>query len=346
MRFLKVPLFFVKWRYYEYWPWWFFYFPMLPYWFFLALKCRSFSFFTATNTNIEMGGFFGERKMDILKQIPDKYIPISFSIAPNTPAKDLLNIIGSNEIAFPFIVKPNVGERGNQVEKIETLKELLIYNQNAKSEYIIQEFVTFSVELGVLFIRLPDEAKGRITSVTMKEFLSIKGDGFSSVLSLINQNQRARFQIPNLTKKLGSKILSIPESDEYILLEPIGNHCKGTRFINGNHLINERLNLVFNEISKDMNGFYYGRFDLKVKSLDDLYKGNNIKILELNGASSEPGHIYDSSVGLLQAYRSLGYHWNQLSQIATQNMRKGIKPASISSIIRTIWSHFFQNIDS
>lgn len=336
-----MPLFIIKWTQYEYWPWWFFYIPLLPYWLWLAFKTKSLAYFTATNTNIELGGFFGESKIDILKQIAPEYKPKTFFVPKETGFETVQETMNLAQIQFPIVAKPNVGERGFEVEKILNQAQLENYHQHALDEYIIQEFVDFDLELGVLFCRMPDEETGKITSVTIKEFLTVKGDGRSSILQLMEQNTRARFQIEAVSKRLGEGINQILAAGEEMLLEPIGNHCRGTRFVDGNHFINPKLNEVFNRIALPMEGFYYGRFDMKVKSLDDLYKGENIRIMELNGASSEPGHIYDARNGIIKAYRDLAFHWNLLAQISIQNQKRGIKPVSFRTIVRTFAGHFF-----
>ena len=241
---------------------------------------------------------------------------------------------------FPLIAKPNIGERGFKVEKINNNAALTKYHNDVLCDYILQEFIDYPIELGVFYYRLPNDEKGSVTSIAIKEFMTVTGDGKSSILELMNESPRARFQIKSMKKKLGHKINMIIPKDEKLLLEPIGNHCRGTRFINGNYLINEKLHIVFNNITKNMNGFYYGRFDLKVKSIDDLYEGENIKIMELNGASSEPGHIYDSSYGLVNAYTNLMFHWNILANIAIQNKAKGIKPSSFKAVVKTLYNHF------
>lgn len=338
---MRTPLFVIKWTQYEYWPWWFFYIPLLPYWLWLAFKTKSLAYFTATNTNIELGGFFGESKIDILDQIASEYKPKTFFVSKESPFETVKESMNLTQIQFPIVAKPNVGERGFEVEKIIDILQLENYHQRAAHEYIIQEFIVFSLELGVLFCRMPDEPIGKITSVTIKEFLSVKGDGKSSILQLMEQNTRARFQIEAVSKRLGEGINQIIEAGEEMLLEPIGNHCRGTRFVDGNHFINPKLNEVFNRIALPMEGFYYGRFDMKVKSLDDLYKGENIRIMELNGASSEPGHIYDARNGIIKAYRDLAFHWNLLAQISIQNQKRGIKPVSFRTIVRTFAGHFF-----
>ncbi len=338
---MRTPLFIIKWTNYEYWPWWFFYIPLMPYWVWLAIKTKSLAYFTATNTNIELGGFFGESKIDILKQIAPEYKPKTFFVPKETRFEAVEESMNLSQIQFPIVAKPNVGERGFEVEKILNQSQLENYHHRAAHEYIVQEFVEFPLELGVLFCRMPDEPLGKITSVTIKEFLSVKGDGKSSILQLMEQNTRARFQIEAVSKRFGEGINQILEAGKEMLLEPIGNHCRGTRFVDGNHLINPKLDKVFNRIALPMEGFYYGRFDMKVKSLDDLYSGENIRIMELNGASSEPGHIYDARNGIVKAYRDLAFHWNLLAKISILNQKRGIKPVSFRTIVRTFANHFW-----
>lgn len=59
--------------------------------------------------------------------------------------------------------------------------------------------------------------------------------------------------------------------------------------------------------------------------------------MELNGASSEPGHIYDPSLTLSEAYKDLLYHWKRLADISKGNMELGFKPTSFMLIIKSYW---------
>ena len=104
----------------------------------------------------------------------------------------------------------------------------------------------------------------------------------------------------------------------------IGNHCLGTKFLNANHLINDQLTAVFNKISHEIDGFYFGRYDLRCPSLSDLYEGKNIKIMELNGAGAEPAHIYQPGFSILEGWQVLLYHWHILYEISILNHKKGV----------------------
>jgi hypothetical protein len=331
---MKTPLVIIKFLKYEYWPWWLFYLPVLPYWLLLSLKNKSFAYFTVANPGIELGGFFGESKSAILQLIDKKYLPKAIEVN-NISFYALVLELKEQGIGYPLIAKPDVGERGNEVAKINTEAELKHYHENTTAKYIVQEFITYEIELGILYSRLPNSNKGVVSSITLKEFLSVTGDGTSTIYELMQQSTRARFQLKRLSNEMGNAINNVLKKGETKILEPIGNHCRGTRFIDNNFLINEQLNLVFDTVCLPIDGFYYGRFDLKVKSIADLYKGENIKIMELNGASSEPGHIYDSSHSLFKAYKDLLAHWKRLAIISKENMQRGYKPVSFKQIAKT-----------
>jgi len=331
---MKLPLFIIKYTQYEYWPWLLFYIPVLPYWLFLAAKNRSLAYFTSANPGIELGGFYGESKSDILNLIDKKYLPITIEV-DRISFDCILNKMKDNDLDFPLIAKPDVGERGNDVVKINNIEELIQYNLKCKSKYIIQEYISYEYEFGILYSRLPNSNQGKVTSVTLKEFLSVVGDGTSTIKELMQKNTRARFQIARIQSLIGDEMDRVLAKGEKHIVEHIGNHCRGTRFIDNNYLINDKLNAVFDTISLPINGFYYGRFDLKVKSIADLYLGKHIKIMELNGASSEPGHIYDSSHTLFKAYKDLLSHWSRLSDVSMQNVKRGYKPVPFSIIVKS-----------
>lgn len=337
---MKIPLSIIKIFNYEYWPWWVFYLPMAPYWLYLSAKTRSLTFFTAVNPGIEAGGFYGESKIDILKNINPQYLPKTVFIDKIQDFEKAIKQLEINQLAFPLIAKPNIGERGTNVAKIESLEQLKAYHLQTPEDYIIQEFITYPIEFGVLFSRLPNQSRGKVSSLTMKEFLTITGDGKSTIRELIEQSTRARFQLEVLEAKLGEGINEILPKDEKRLLEPIGNHCRGTKFVNANQLINEKLDVVFSKIAESFEGFYYGRFDMKVASIEDLYRGENIRIMELNGVSSDPGHIYDPNYRLWQAYRDLRWHWKRSAEISIQNQKRGYLPLPFSEVWAIIKKHF------
>jgi hypothetical protein len=342
---LKLPLWLIKLTHFEYWTWWMFYVPLLPYWLFQATRTRSLTFFTNVDPCMDFGGFFGESKMEILRQIPKEYLPKTILIEKHTDLKSIVDRLIQEELVYPIICKPDVGERGNQVEKLYSNYDLVEYLNKAQDDFIIQEFITYDIELGILYYRYPDSPKGKVSSVTRKEFLSVLGDGKSSVLQLMQKNTRARFQIDSMRIRLGDMgMKEVIKAGEKRILEPIGNHCRGTKFLDNNFLLNRNLDEVFDKIALTIDGFHYGRFDMKVKSIEDLSIGKNIKIMELNGVSSEPGHIYDSKNTLWGAYLALAYHWKIIADISIQQQRKGIMPVPFGTLWKVVKHHFVSKI--
>jgi hypothetical protein len=307
----------------EYWPFLVFYFPVFFYWLWLSIKARSFFFFSASNPAIEGGGMLGESKFNILEKIDPEFKPISIVVKAPTARPALESLLKASGISFPLIAKPDMGERGWLVEKITNWAALEDYFTQGKGNFIIQEFVDFPVELGVFYYRFPGQQQGHISSIVVKDFLKVKGDGHSTVLELIEKYPRARFQRAVLQEKYPHLMDEIPATEKEIELVPIGNHCKGTTFLNGNQLINAQLVRIFDKISQPIEGFYFGRFDLRCVSLDDLYAGQNIRIVELNGAGAEPGHIYQPGFSIMEAYRVIFSHWQVMYQISRLNHAAG-----------------------
>ena len=74
-----------------------------------------------------------------------------------------------------------------------------------------------------------------------------------------------------------------------------------------------------------MNGFHYGRLDIKYRDLAALLAGEDFKVLEVNGIISEPTHIYDAShreASYLNALKTINRHWKIMSEIALVNHHK------------------------
>lgn len=321
---IKRSIVWIKVTRWEFWPFWVVYFPMFFYWMWITIRTRSFFFFTAANPGMEFGGLLGGSKYKILQRIPAAYIPKTYQQAAGISKVDFLNTLKTEGLKYPFILKPEVGERGFLVELISNERELDHYLTTAKVDFMVQEYINYPIELGVFYYRHPGEQKGTVSSVVMKELLSVKGDGQCSVQELMQQDERAKLYVTELVRKRDPKLKIIPLQGEKVQIVPIGNHCRGTTFFNANHLINDQLIQVFDSISQQIDGYYFGRYDLRCKSLEDLYNGNGIKILELNGANSEPAHIYHPGNSILNGYRDILFHLKVLKKISLENHQFGV----------------------
>jgi len=325
--------FWTRLTHWEYWPFEVVYFPVLLYWVWLSLRSRSFFFFSAANPAIETGGMMGESKYRILQKIDKQYRPKMLLVRPPSGSDVVIQQMHDSNISFPIIAKPDVGERGWKVEKIQNASQLRAYMQETRGGFLIQEYVDHDLELGVFYYRFPDQPGGIISSVVVKEFLTITGDGRSTFGALLLRDSRARLQYTVLKQRYAHRLGEVLAAGESSVIMPIGNHSRGTKFLNGDYMITPQLIKVFDRISRPIDGFYYGRFDIRCKSLADLYAGSGIRILELNGVGAEPAHIYDPGFPVMKAYRVLFQHWSVLYKISRANYRKGVAYMSLREAI-------------
>lgn len=358
---MKKPLWWIKLTNFEYWSMWFFYLPTFPYGLYLSLRSGSMAYFTSVNPAVPLSGMKGQPKQDILKLLDEKYLPKSLYLKHNSQFEFVKSEIEKKEIDFPFIIKPEIGERGKGVERMDSFEELEEYlNEYTKennADFIIQEFLKEPIELGVLYYRLPNNLKNKvkvnqnkgrlkkfrnsaITSIVQKEFLSVTGDGKKTLAEHIEDSDRARFQKKRLEKEFAKEWnITIPKNKK-IVLEHIGNHCRGTKFLDGTHLITEKNLAAFDEIMKPLENYYYGRFDIKVSSIADFKEGKGIKIMEVNGVASEPAHIYDPKTPILKAYKSIFWHMKIIQVISFQNKKDGTPFASFRGVFKMISDEF------
>ncbi|WP_456462531.1 D-alanine--D-alanine ligase [Lutibacter sp.] len=326
----------------EYWPSFMFYIPVVPYALYLAVKSRSFGFFSAVNPAIEGSGNGLESKYDTVLLVPKKYSPKTIFIEKGTKIASILLKISSQNIVFPLIIKPDVGFRGLLVKKINSEKELSQYIQKYNSiNLIVQEFINLKKECGIFYYRIPGEKEGTITSITLKKYLTVLGDGKSTLLELIRNNKRAKIYIELISELNKDKLQTVPFKNEEIILTVIGNHSKGTQFINGNHLITPKLTTILDKLNKNIKGWYYGRVDIKYNNFDELLEGENFKIIEINGIISEPTHIYDPSKGTyFSALKTIKNHWKIIYEIGIHNKKlNNINYTNLSYLINLYFSY-------
>lgn len=307
----------------EYWSLKAIYYPIFPAWLYYAIKARSFFFFNASNPSIKNGGLAMESKKEIYDLIPSQFIPKTILIKRNMPVDEILGTLSHTGIHFPMIVKPDIGMKAFGVSKIQDKKELQTYMQGTSEDFLIQEFIEYPNEVGIFYVRLPNEKRGRITGIVSKEFLSVIGNGKDTMLQLIQQNPRSHLQLASLKKMYGKKLHKILKADEKFILVPFGSHTRGAKFIDDSHKLNENLLNTINTICTQIPGFYYGRLDILYSSFDELSQGKNFRIIEVNGAGSEPTHIYDPKHSLFFGWYEIIRHWKILYQISAMNKKEG-----------------------
>lgn len=316
----------LKWHrltHWEYWPLWAIYYPLFPVWLYFSLRARSFFFFNAANPCIKNGGMAMESKMSIYDMMPRQYVPQTLFIDKDESPDAALERILASGITFPFIAKPDIGMKSFGVEKIYDEDQFRNYALKTPSHYLAQKFIQFKNEVGIFYVRRPGASEGKITGIVSKEFLSVTGDGKSTLLELIRKDPRSHLQLKKLEEKLEMELGTVLSDGEKRVLVPYGSHARGAKFNDITHKLNDGLRKTINNICGQMEHFHYGRLDVLYHTFEDLCDGKNFSVIEINGAGAEATHIYDPKHSLFFAWREIMRHWRMMCEVSILNHQKG-----------------------
>lgn len=299
------------------------YYPIFPVWFYLAFKARSFFFFNAANPSIKNGGMAMESKKEIYDLIPQPYYPKTLLVGENRDIESIMINCLIKGIEFPLIAKPDIGMKSFGVDKINSSNDLKNYISKMPHDFLLQELIEFPLEMGLFYVRMPNETNGKITGIVSKEFMSVKGDGVQSILELIKKEPRSYLQLKSLKRKYGEFLNTVLTLNTEFILVPYGSHTRGAKFIDITHEVDQELTERLNALCTQIPGFFFGRLDIRYSSMEDLKKGRNFSLIELNGAGSEPTHIYDPKHSLLFAWKEIIRHWNLMFKVSKMNHNAG-----------------------
>jgi len=307
----------------ELWNFYVLYAPISLVWFWYCLRSRSLWYFSSSNPTITFGGFEGEGKKEMYDQLPSHLVPRTIYIMHDWSFDEVRKRVAEAGFAYPFIVKPDVGMKGILFRRIDNEEQLIRYHERIPVEYIVQDLIELPVEVSVFYYRQPDEAKGRVSGFIHKELLQVVGDGEADLRTLVERHPRARFRMEEMEHRHGHRFDRVIPEGEIFYLSYAGNHNRGAHFTNLHNEINERMHEVFDELSHHTS-FYYGRYDIKTSSIEDLKEGKDFQIIEFNGCGAEPNHIYDCGMSLWKAYGVILEHWKALFRISRYNHRNGV----------------------
>ncbi|MDA8692430.1 ATP-grasp domain-containing protein [Saprospiraceae bacterium] len=297
-------------------------------------------FFTAANPGIKNGGAFLVAKDEIYKKINPNIIPKTLSVNGDINPNLIIEWMGQERLQFPILVKPNHGLRGIGLSVIRNEIQFNEFVSRKQSEYLIQEFIEYKNEIGIFFTKDPKTSIVKLTSIVKKNFMEVQGDGIHSIEELVKTNSRYAMHLSTMKYDQSIDWNLVLGIGEIYNFERIGNHSRGATFLDGNSMISPQLTNVITNVLKDIDDVYYGRLDLKYNTDSELVSGNNFKIIELNGAFSEPAHIYDPSHSLLYAWKEIIKHFSYLFKISDYLIDQGVKPMKLKKGLQLIAEHF------
>ena len=255
--------------------------------------------------------------------LPKEFYPKTIYINPKESFENVMTLVRQNAFTFPFIVKPDIGAKGLLFRKIDNGNELKIYHEKNTVDYLVQELVTYPLEVSVFYYRYPHKEKGVITGFIQKDLMDVFGDGKRTLWELILAHPNARHRTDEMRIKHEENLQKVfPKGERYILTYA-ANLNRGAKFSDLYHHVDDALLKIFDSISHTAQ-FYYGRYDIKCESIEDLKQGKNFTILEFNGSGAEPNHVYHTGYSLFGAYKVFLRHWKVLYDISKYNKEHGI----------------------
>lgn len=340
--------------YFEFWPMWAFYPPVLLYGAWLMLRHRGALLPTVANPSFPGGGFYGESKAEILalavRHVPDWVAPFIRLQRPGSAEADVsaaqadvsaecdaaLSALAAADLSLPVVAKPDLGCRGAGVRLVRTHADLLAYISGFPrgAAFLLQRLVPHEGEAGIFYCRRPGEPRGRVVSITLKYFPHVTGDGQRTLRELILADPRAGRLSHLYLNRHAARLDSVPRAGESIRLAFAGSHSRGAIFRNGTHLVTDAMEARFDAIAQALPEFHFGRFDVRFEDFDDVQRGEGFTILEVNGAGAESTHIWDRRTGLLQAWRDLLRQYRWLFEIGAANRARGFRPMSLAAFVR------------
>lgn len=322
--------------YFEFWPPRLFYLPVWLWIVWLSCRYRGFRLPLIANPGLPASGLVGESKSQVLDGAGERarlwIAPFTTHFrgfeAAATETAQALSALDRAGLTFPIVAKPDLGCRGAGVRPIRNRVELESYVASFPpgQSIVLQQLVDVEGEAGVFYVRRPGAARGRIFSLTLKHFPHVEGDGVATLRELILRDPRsgplARLYLPRHRDRLDAVL----PAGERLRLAFAGSHSRGAIFRNGARHITDALERRIDEIARDFPEFWFGRFDVRFSDFEAFRRGEDLTIVEVNGAGAEATHIWDSRTRLRDAYATLFAQFDTLWAIGAENRSRGFRP--------------------
>ncbi|MCR9422625.1 D-alanine--D-alanine ligase [Vibrio sp. RM-69-4] len=328
---------------YEFLPSWFFYTPVVIQSLLQGLRYGNWGLPLIANPGIKLSGMVGESKHDILNlagEYAQQWISpfITRTKSHQTTQQQTAQALSAMQQAsldFPLVAKPDLGCRGVGVKLLQNEQQLSDYIQSfpINARFLLQQKAPYQAEAGVFYVRYPGEAQGNIISITLKYAPFVTGDGIHTLKQLIERCPRAG-QLPHLYfPRHLEKLDWVLEAGQEFQLAFAGSHSRGSIFRNGNRYITRALTNKLDEIFNNVDGFHYGRLDIKFANIHQLMAGELFTILEINGASSEAAHIWDRETPLREIFSTLLRQYRILFDIGAQQRKLGHQTPKMAELL-------------
>ncbi|MDP1931783.1 MAG: D-alanine--D-alanine ligase [Gammaproteobacteria bacterium] len=330
--------------FFEFWPTWLMYFPVILDWLRLSIRHRSLTLPLLANPLLPVSGMVGVAKSELMRQAVGRcrqaILPWIGHIVDDTPAAAQAHLCivqaRSHGITFPFVCKPDIGCRGSGVKLVHDLQQLqhIIEKYPVGAALLCQKLASCEPEAGVFYVRDPETGVGEIVSLTFKFSPWVRGDGSRTLAELVADDERAGELLHLYRERHHAHWNRVLNADEKFRLVFSASHCRGAVFQDARCHITPALTEAVHAILSDLPGYHYGRLDVKFPDIESLRQGKGIEIVELNGASSESIHIWDKETKLTDAIKTLLWQYRTLFRLGAYQRKQGLKPPGLGALIR------------
>lgn len=331
----------------EFWPAWAVYPPVIVWILIEGLRRRGLTWFTACNPGFpNASGLIGESKAAILRLLPtdDPRVPPWTVIEPGGIEERLRAVqlfLRDHHLDYPVVLKPDVGERGQGVHICRNPDQAVAALGAHPVALIAQEYLP-GIEVGAFWIRdwVGTGPRGTIErqglfALTDKRVPHVTGDGARTAEELIYDDPRAVIMADQYLENLGTRAFDIPAAGAEVTLAELGTHCRGAIFLDGEALVTPELVAAVEDLSRRVEGFHFGRWDLRAPSREALQRGE-LRVVELNGLTSEATVIYDPSYSLIEGWKVLMRQWSLAIEIGARNAATGAPVLTLLSLARLV----------
>ena len=322
-------------------PRWAFYIPVGIAILGLLIRHRSLNAPLCADYGLKNGGLFPRSKAEFFalfdKDTP--LLPKQASLDASLPADPALARYTDFMEGLPktarTVLKPDDGIQGMAVHMIgdaEDFARCWKETSAAPGAWLLQEFVG-GFEAGAFYVREDPARPGRIVSLTYKRGFAVTGDGEATVGRLIERADADGETMRRVAKYNRDRLAEVPGKGVELDLMPVRNHHLGATFQDISAFITPELDRALAPHLDAIEGYHYGRLDLRAPDFAALRAGKGIKILEANALYSEPVHAYDPRYGFGEALSIFIQHWHAAIRAGLANKRAGRPQVSAGRVI-------------
>ena len=342
--------------FFEFWPSWVMYFPVILQTLVLAVRYRSLTLPLLANPRLPLSGMVGVPKSQLLAQaegacqqaILPWFLHTRNDTALDEQAADIEQHASKQALTYPMVCKPDIGCRGSGVKLVKDKQQLtdVLKHYPVGASLMIQAPASWEPEAGVFYVRHPEQPQGRIISLALKYTPYVVGDGQRTLQQLIKDDARAGELQHLYLQRHQQQLDTVLADGQAFKLVFSASHCRGAIFRDASEHITPQLTAEIDRLMQQLPDFHYGRLDVKFRDIDSFRQGQDIEIIEINSASSESLHIWDRNTPFKEAIKALLFQYRTLFQIGAANRKRGFRPPKLSALLaawkkeRTLTSHY------